>query len=178
MFLASLWKSSVFIGGRNPIFLSLGGSGEPLIWLMRHKALNVWMVWGEMKGKTQIWRPTCVSHFQALLFQLFRWIEASSQSFPNNNKGLTLSKHTEFLSPLVMPPKKGWKIQYGLFKQNSCVIHFSPAHRHQCLCGWGSVLKWAQNVGTDLRPCTSSQKEGCLPYSELRKWTQFLIRAF
>lgn len=144
MFLASLWKSNVFIGGRNPVSLSLGGSGEPLIWLMRHMAPKAWMVWGEMKssylsctGKTQIWRPTCVSHFQALLFQLFRWMEASSQSFPNNNKGLTLSKHTAFLNPLVMPPKEGWKIQRGLFKQNSCVIHFSPAHRHQCLHGWG-----------------------------------------
>lgn len=48
----------------------------------------------------------CVSNLRALLIQLFRWIEASSQSFPSNNKGLTLSKQTAFLNPLVMPPKK------------------------------------------------------------------------
>lgn len=48
-----------------------------------------------------------VSNFTDFLFQLFRWIKASSQGFLNSNKDLILSKQTTFLNLLVMYPKVG-----------------------------------------------------------------------
>lgn len=64
MFLAGIWKYAVCIGGRNPISLSLEGSGEPIVWLMRHMAPYACIVLSGMKSsylsctvEIQVWRP-------------------------------------------------------------------------------------------------------------------------